>query len=55
MKSKKRVKDLDQREWDYKLKDQMQLSEIIESMKQVGIAYGENQPQNVNYNYRGWF
>jgi hypothetical protein len=51
----KRVKDLDQREWDYKLKDQMQLSEIIEAMKQVGIAYGENQPQNVNYNYRGWF
>ena len=52
---KKRVKDLDQREWDYKLKEQLQESERIEAMKQVGVAYGENQPQNVNYNYRGWF
>jgi len=52
---KKRVKDLDQREWDYKLKEQLQESERIEAMKQVGVAYGENQPQNVTYNYRGWF
>ena len=52
---KKRVKDLDQRKWDYKLKEQLQESERIEAMKQVGVAYGENQPQNVNYNYRGWF
>lgn len=52
---KKRVKDLDQREWDYKLKEQLQESDRIEAMKQVGVAYGENQPQNVTYNYRGWF
>tara|TARA_B100000927_G_scaffold224895_1_gene184656 strand:- start:694 stop:1668 length:975 start_codon:yes stop_codon:yes gene_type:complete len=52
---KSRILDLDEREWNYKLKEQMQESERIEAMRQIGIAFGENQPQNVTYNYRGWF
>ena len=52
---RKRILDLDKREWEYKLKEQMQESERIDAIKQVGVAYGENQPQNVNYNFRGWF
>ena len=52
---KKRIMDLDKRQWDYKLKEQQQESQRIDAIKQVGVAYGKNQPQNVTYNYRGWF
>jgi len=52
---KKRIKELDKRQWDYKLKEQQQESQRIDAIKQVGVAYGKNQPQNVTYNYRGWF
>lgn len=51
----KKMSQIDQREWNYMLKDQKQKSEIIEAIRAVGVAYGENQPQNITYNYRGWF
>ena len=54
----KRVKELDQRNWNFKLKkhdDQVDLHEqTIEAARQVGVAHGENQPETV-YNIDSWF
>jgi len=44
-----KVKEIDDREWKYILKDQAQESERIEAYRAVGVAYGENQPKNVTY------
>jgi len=46
-----RVYKLDAREWDYKLKELDQTSELIKAYRDIGVAIGENQPQNVTYNY----
>lgn len=46
-----RVYKLDAREWDYKLKELNQTSELIKAYRDIGVATGENQPQNVTYNY----
>jgi hypothetical protein len=55
----KRIKELDKREWNFKLKQQQDQVNIqkatIKAARDIGVAYGENQPQNVTYNYRGWF
>ena len=51
----KRVKEIDNREWKYVLKEQAQESERIEAVRAIGVAYGENQPQTVNYNVVGWW
>jgi hypothetical protein len=55
----KRIRDLDKREWDFKMKQQQDNVDIrqaeIESARAIGVAYGQNQPQNVQYNYRGWW
>ncbi len=51
----KRVKEIDNREWKYALKEQAQESERIEAVRAIGVAYGENQPQTVNYNVIGWW
>jgi len=51
----KRVKQLDAREWNYVMKEQAQESERIEAIRAIGVAYGNNQPQNITYNYRGWW
>lgn len=55
----KRIKELDQREWDFKLKQQQDNVDIqkatIKAARDIGVAYGNNQPQNVQYNYRGWW
>lgn len=54
----KRVKELDQREWDYMLKQQQDEVDIqkanIKAMRDIGVAYGENQ-QPVTYNIRTWW
>lgn len=50
-----KVDEIDDREWKYTLKDQAQESERIEAIRAIGVAYGNNQPQNVSYNYRGWW
>jgi hypothetical protein len=55
----KRVLELDKREWDFKLKQQQDDVDIqkatIQAARDVGVAYGNNQPQNVIYDYRGWW
>jgi hypothetical protein len=55
----KRIKELDQREWDFKMKQQQDNVDIqkatIKAARDIGVAYGNNQPQNVQYNYRGWW
>ncbi|OFX16864.1 MAG: hypothetical protein A2033_12585 [Bacteroidetes bacterium GWA2_31_9] len=44
-----RVKELDAREWNYTLKEQAQESERIKAYRDIGVAYGNGQPQNVTY------
>lgn len=50
-----KVKQIDDREWKYTLKEQAQESERIEAIRAIGVAYGNNQPKTVTYNYRGWW
>lgn len=54
-KIKKRVLDIDKREWAYTLKTQEQTSELIKAYRDVGVAYGKGQPKSVTYNVRGWW
>jgi hypothetical protein len=47
---KKRVLDIDTREWNYILKNQLQESERIEAIRAIGVAYGSHQqPTTVHY------
>ncbi len=50
-----RVKEIDKREWNYKLKEQAQTSEMIKAYRDVGVAYGNGQPKSVTYNVSGWW
>jgi hypothetical protein len=57
----KRVKSIDRREWDFKLKvyqdEKIKNMEIINSTRQIGMAFGLNQPKVV-YNFnsiRSWY
>lgn len=49
----KRIKELDQREWDFKLKvqqDEVDLQKAtINAVRDIGVAYGKNQPKTVVY------
>lgn len=55
----KRVKELDAREWSFEMKqhqDGVDLRrEEIRAARDVGVAYGNNQPKNVTYNVRYWW
>lgn len=51
----KRLKDLEQREWDFKLKEQQQKSDVIKAVRDIGVAFGNGQPKNVTYNVKGWW
>jgi hypothetical protein len=55
----KRVLEIDKREWNFKLKvqqDEVDLSKAaISAARDVGVAYGNGQPQSVVYNTRGWW
>ncbi len=51
----KRVQEIDKREWNYKLKEQQQTSEMIKAYRDVGVAYGNGQPKSVTYNVSGWW
>jgi hypothetical protein len=55
IKVSQRVKEIDAREWDYKLKEQTQISELINAYREIGVAYGNSQPQNITYNIAGWW
>lgn len=55
----KRVKELDQREWDFKLKQQQDNVDLqkaeIKAARDIGVAYGQNQPKTITtYNVVGW-
>jgi hypothetical protein len=51
----KRMKEIDQREWAFQLKEQQQTSERIKAIRDIGVAYGNGQPKSVTYNVRGWW
>jgi hypothetical protein len=54
----KRAKEVDKRDWQYKLKVQQDNVDIekqrIRAARDIGVAYGQNQPKVV-YNIRGWW
>lgn len=50
-----RVKDLGDRDWNYDLKVLEVQVNTIKAARDVGVAYGKNQPQHVSYNVRGWY
>ncbi len=50
-----RVKDVSDRDWNYQLKVLDLKKTYIKAARDVGVAYGKNQPQNVKYNVRGWY
>ena len=53
-----RVKDLDQREWKYQMKQQQDNVDIqkatIKAARDIGVAYGNHQP-SVQYKVYGWW
>ncbi len=49
-----RVKELSDRDWNYKLKVLDLNKTYIKAARDVGVAYGKNQPKNVSYNVKGW-
>lgn len=55
----KKVKELNDRDWDFMLKkEQARIDDrkaTIQAIKTIGEAYGKGQPQNVSYNVRGWY
>lgn len=48
-----RVKEIDGREWQYILKDQMLVNERIKAWRDVGVAYGNGQPKAITVNNNG--
>ena len=56
---KDRVKDIDAREWDLMLKvqqDNVDLEQAaIRAYRDVGVAYGNGQPDSISYNVIGWW
>ena len=54
-----RVKELDEREWNFMLKQEQERinneKSMIDAARDVGAAYGNNQPQNINYNTADWW
>ena len=46
----KRVKEIDGREWDFKLQKEIGLEkDRIKAWRDVGVAWGTNQPKKVVY------
>ncbi len=50
-----RIREIDDREWNFVLKGQDLQEQKIEAARAVGVAYGTNQPQTMTYNLRGWW
>ena len=44
-----KVKQIDDREWKYIVKDQQQESERIKAIRDIGVAYGKGPKSNVTY------
>lgn len=55
----KRIKELENREWALQLKQQQDQVDIdkskINAAREIGVAYGKNQPKIITYNYRSWW
>ncbi|MBP6414619.1 MAG: hypothetical protein KA450_14335 [Bacteroidia bacterium] len=51
----KKVTEIDKREWAFKMKEQEQTSEMIRAYRDVGVAYGNGQPDSIEYNVNGWW
>ena len=56
----KRIKEIDQREWAFQLKQQQDDVDIqkaeIKSARDIGVAYGQNQPKTITtYNISSWW
>jgi hypothetical protein len=55
---KKRIKELDEREWKLQLKEQQDEKEIrmatIKAARDIGVAYGKGQPKTI-YKVYGWW
>jgi hypothetical protein len=56
----KRIKEIDQRDWAFQLKQQQDEVDIrkaeIKSARDIGVAYGENQPKTITtYNISSWW
>lgn len=51
----KRVLELTNRSWEYQLMELEINKNVIEAARDIGVAYGTNQAQNVTYNTRGWY
>lgn len=54
-----RIKKVDDREWKFILKQQDDRTKVavnqLQSLKEIALTYGQNQPQNPVYNIRGWW
>lgn len=50
-----RVKDLSDRGWEYQLKELDLEKDTIDAARDIGVSFGNNQPQNMTYNTKGWF
>jgi hypothetical protein len=54
-----RMKELDQRDWEFELKKQQNEVDAkqaaIKAVRDIGVAYGNSQPQTVTYNTRSWW
>jgi divalent metal cation (Fe/Co/Zn/Cd) transporter len=56
----KRIKEIDNKEWAFQLKQQQDEVDIkkaeIKSARDIGVAYGQNQPKTViKYNISSWW
>ncbi len=55
----KRILEVDKREWNFKMKqhqDNVDLEKArIKAIRDIGVAYGNNQPRNVTYHYKSWW
>ena len=49
-----RVRKVDSREWNYKLKELSQVSEIIQAYENIGVAWGKYL-ENTFYNMIRWW
>ncbi|HBY69793.1 MAG TPA: hypothetical protein DEG69_19855, partial [Flavobacteriaceae bacterium] len=54
-KIEKRVKQMDDRKWEYKLKVLDTKITAINAASDILKVYAQNQPKNVIYNVRGWY
>jgi hypothetical protein len=52
----KRVLELDNREWKYKIDTEIGLKrDMIKAYRDVGVAFGNGQPKSMTYNIIGWW